>query len=294
MYSSFLRAANNGRIILLCTVSVLAGDFCVARNTPTHFLWRVVNAPASFYLVGSMHALREFDYSALAEFDKAINESTKFIFERDPTANDQTLLWRKLLPQTSYPRGVTIQQRVNLTTFALLKRISHIPLSAYETQKPWAIAVFNLKAQGMETVSSRLSVDHYVYERARHRAEMGGLETIDEFARSLYEMNDRESESYLLQAIEYGQRSPELLNETIGAWKSGSTERIYQLYSPRRNGPGGYWRWIEKRSSLWAPRIEDAIKLGKPTMVIVGALHLCGPRGVIAQLQKRGYKLEQL
>jgi len=29
-------------------------------------------------------------------------------------------------------------------------------------------------------------------------------------------------------------------------------------------------------------------------MVIVGALHLCGPRGVIAQLQKRGYKLEQL
>ena len=241
-----------------------------------------------------MHALHEFDYSALAEFDKAINESTNFIFERDPTANDQTLLWRKLLPQTSYPRGVTIQQRVNLTTFALLKRISHIPLSAYETQKPWAIAVFNLKAQGMETVSSRLSVDHYVYERARHRGEMGGLETIDEFARSLYEMNDRESESYLLQAIEYGQRSPELLNETIGAWKSGSTERIYQLYSPRRNGPDGYWHWIEKRSSLWVPRIEAAMKSGKPTMIIAGALHLSGPRGVIAQLQKRGYKLEQL
>src|SRR5437899_10958289 len=163
------------RFILLFVVLALAGDFCVAQSRPTrrHFLWRVVNAPAPFYLVGSMHALRKSDYPALAEFDKAINESTKLIFERDPTTNDQTLLWRKLLQQTSYPRGVTIQQRVNPTTFALLKRISRIPLSAYETQKPSAIAVFNLKAQGMETVSSRLSVDHYVYERARHRAEMG-------------------------------------------------------------------------------------------------------------------------
>ncbi len=149
-----------------------------------------------------MHALRKSDYPALAEFDQAVNDSAKFIFERDPTMNDPTLLSRKLAPQTSYPRGVTIQQRVNPATFALLKRIARIPLSALENQKPWAIAVFNLKAQGMETVSSRVSVDHYVYKKTRHRAEMGGLESVDEFARSLYEMNDRESESYLLQAIE--------------------------------------------------------------------------------------------
>ena len=149
-----------------------------------------------------MHALRKSDYPALAEFDQAVNDSAKFIFERDPTTNDPTFLSRKLAPQTSYPRGVTIQQRVNPATFALLKRIARIPLSAFENQKPWAIAVFNLKAQGMETVSSRVSVDHYVYKKTRHRAEMGGLESVDEFARSLYEMNDRESESYLLQAIE--------------------------------------------------------------------------------------------
>ena len=107
-------------------------------------------------------------------------------------------------------------------------------------------------------------------------------------------MNDRESESFLLESIEYGQRSPELLDQTIAAWKAGNPERIYALYSPRKNGADGYWRWIEKRSSVWVPRIEDAMKSRKPTMVIIGALHLCGPRGVLAQLQKRGYVLEQL
>jgi uncharacterized protein len=284
------------RIILLVALCALAGDFCAAKTGPSrrHFLWRVVNAPAPFYIVGSMHELRKSDSDVATEFNKEIDQSQKFIFERDPANNDPTDLWRKLNANTTYPRGVTIQQKVRPSTFALLTRIARIPLGAYETQKPWAIAAFNLKAQGMDTVKSRWSVDHYIYEKIRHRADTAGLETIDEFVRSFSEMDDRESESFLLQSIEYGQRSPELLDETIAAWESGSRSRIYELYAPRRNGSDGYWRWIEKRTALWIPRIEDAIKSRKPTMVIVGALHVSGPRGVIAELEKRGYKLEQL
>lgn len=282
-------------VILLVAFCALAGATLPAANAPQRkrFLWRIVNTPAPFYLVGSMHALRESDYYVLADFDQAIDQSQKFIFERDPEKNDTTLLWRKLQTHATYPRGVTIQQRVRPSTFALLKHIAHIPLGSYQAQKPWAIAVFNLKAQGMETVQSRWSVDRYVL-RTRHRSETGGLETIDEFVRTFAEMDDREGESFLLQAIEYGQRSPELLNETIAAWKAGDTNRMYRLYAPLKNGSDGYWRWIERRSALWIPRIERAIKSRQPTMVIVGALHLCGPRGVIAELKKRGYKFEQL
>jgi hypothetical protein len=282
-------------VILLVAFCALAGATLPAANAPQRkrFLWRIVNTPAPFFLVGSMHALRESDYYVLADFDQAIDQSQKFIFERDPEKNDTTLLWRKLQTHATYPRGVTIQQRVRPSTFALLKHIAHIPLGSYQAQKPWAIAVFNLKAQGMETVQSRWSVDRYVL-RTRHRSETGGLETIDEFVRTFAEMDDREGESFLLQAIEYGQRSPELLNETIAAWKAGDTNRMYRLYAARKSGSDGYWRWIERRSALWIPRIERAIKSRQPTMVTVGALHLCGPRGVIAELKKRGYKFEQL
>lgn len=284
-------------LIFCFVVCAFALDFSSAANAAAHrkhFVWRIANTPAPFYLVGAMHALRRSDSYVLADFDRAINESQKFIFERDPGENDQTLLWRKMLAHSTYPRGVTIQQRVSPSTFALLKRIARIPQGAYETQKPWAIAAFNLKAQGMDTVKSNLSLDHYVFERGRHRAEFGGLETLDEFVRTFAEMSDRESESFLLQSIEYGQRSPEILDQTIAAWKAGNAARVYQLYAPRARGANGYWRWIEKRSALWLPRIEAAIKSRRPTMVIVGALHLCGPRGLIAELQRRGYKLEQL
>jgi uncharacterized protein len=283
--------------ILFLLLAAIVVDLGTTNAAPARkqFLWRVVNAPAPFYIVGSMHALRRDDYPTdLDAFNRAIDQSQKFIFERNPEANDQTDLWRKLSAQGTYLRGVTIQQRVSPATFAVLKRIARIPQGAYETQKPWAIAAFNLKAQGMETVKSKWSMDHYISEKVRHRANYGGLESMDEFVRSFSEMNDRESESFLLQAIEYGQRSPELLDQTIAAWKAGSTSRIYQLYASRANGAAGYWRWIERRNALWVPRIEAAMKSRTPTMVIVGALHLCGPRGIIAELQRRGYKLEQL
>jgi len=287
----------NRRIISFVFVGALIATICPTNAAPhrKQFLWRVVNAPAPFYLVGSMHALRRDDYPAdLDAFNRAIDQSQKFIYERDPEKNDQALLARQLNAHATYPHGMTIQQKVSPSTFALLKRIARIPQGAYETQKPWAIAAFNLKAQGMETVKSKWSMDHYIHQKTRHRGETGGLETIDEFVRSFAEMNDRESESFLLQSIEYGERSPELLDQTIAAWKAGSTSRVYQLYAPRGNGAAGYWRWIERRSALWTPRIENAIKSRKPTMVIVGALHLCGPRGLIAELEKRGYKLEQM
>jgi uncharacterized protein YbaP (TraB family) len=284
-------------IILLFAFFAIASAPGPTKAAPPgrQFIWRVVNAPAPFYLVGSMHALRRDDYPTdLGEFDRVIDQSQKFIFERDPEKNDQALLARQLNAHATYPHGVTIQQKVSPSTFGLLKRIARIPQGAYETQKPWAIAALNLKAQGMETVKSKWSMDHYIHQKIRHRAEIAGLESIDEFVRTFSDMNDRESESFLLQSIEYGQRSPELLDQTIAAWKAGNAARVYQLYAPRGNGAAGYWRWIEKRSALWIPRIEDAIKSRKPTTVIVGALHLCGPRGIIAELRKRGYKLEQL
>src|SRR5207249_2125212 len=41
-------------------------------------------------------------------------------------------------------------------------------------------------------------------------------------------------------------------------------------------------------------RIEAELKSGKPTAIVAGALHFSGPNSVVALLEKRGYKIEQL
>ena len=42
------------------------------------------------------------------------------------------------------------------------------------------------------------------------------------------------------------------------------------------------------------PRTEAELKSGKPTAIVAGALHFSGPNSVVALLEKRGYKIEQL
>ena len=188
-----------------------------------------------------------------------------------------------------------VRETKGTDTFARIQKLlKNLRTSEFNDVKPWAIAYFMLENPGMRSFNEHLSVERYVYQKAGGRAEIRGLETFNEFIRSISEMTDADNESFLLQTISYSERLPGMYVETIDAWKSGNTERMYQLYAPRTEGAAGYWRWIEKRSAKSIPRIEEAIKSGKPTMVIVGALHFCGPNSIVALLQKHAYKIEQL
>jgi uncharacterized protein YbaP (TraB family) len=42
------------------------------------------------------------------------------------------------------------------------------------------------------------------------------------------------------------------------------------------------------------PKIRAELNSGKPTSIVVGANHMLGPTGLIALLQRNGYKFEQL
>ena len=294
-------------------ITVFFADSARAAEASTgrkHFVWRITNAPAPFYLIGSMHALRGSDYPLPGVVDQAIADSQRIVLEIDPDAKDAPLLGRRLSFAGQYPHGVMIDQKVRPETFALLKRIARVRLSEYAHHKPWAVAYFTLWRQpervrresrrrldrySLKRVdrSARLSVDRYVYNRTRGRKEIAGLETVAEFVHSFSKLSDADSESFLLETIGYDQRFPQLFSDTIAAWHNGDTQRMYRLYAPQTRH-SGYWRWLEDRNLVWAPRIEEAIKSGKSTTVVAGALHFCGPRSIVALLQKRGYKFEQL
>jgi uncharacterized protein len=121
------------------------------------------------------------------------------------------------------------------------------------------------------------------------------LETPDEHVRVLSDMFDAEGEVLLLQSLIYGGQAPQQFKQDLAAWKAGQPDRLYANHMQEmKTGPTVWWRLLDRRNEHWVPRIEAAIKSGKPTMIVAGALHFSGPRSVIALMQKRGYKFEQL
>jgi uncharacterized protein len=274
---------------------LLAVSWLSAAGVPSsakHCLWRITNAPAPFYLLGSVHALQASDYFRTLVIEEAIKQSQQFLFEVDP--KDETFA-AKLREAAKLPKGQQIQSKIGPKTYEYLRKITISGMNDWHHLRPWAIAMV-LQDPRFGHADYRYGVDSYIAQRARSSGKItGGLETVDDHIRVFSDMFDAEGEVVLLQAIIHAKDAPRQFRQDVEAWKTGDTARLYAMHVGKiKEAPTVWWRLLDRRNAKWIPKIEAAIKSGRPTMVVAGALHFSGPRSVIALLQKRGYKIEQL
>jgi uncharacterized protein YbaP (TraB family) len=258
-----------------------------------HCLWRVTNARAPFYLLGSVHALQRSDYEKAVTVEEAVKQSQLILFEVDP--KEDQIFAAKLREAARLPRGEQIQGKISPKTYNYLRKITINGMAEWQHLRPWAIAML-LDYPALQGVSSIYGVDNHVAEMARRYSKRtGGIETVDEHVRVFSDMHMIEGEVYLLQAVVHAAEASPQFQLDVAAWKSGDTNRLYAMHVRRmKEAPTVWWRLLDRRNEKWLPKLEAAIKSGTPTLVVAGALHFSGPRSVIALLQKRGYKIEQL
>ena len=280
-----------GTAIIFVFVSGLAAAEVTA--SAKHCLWRVTNVRAPFYLLGSVHALQRSDYENALAVEEAIKQSQLILFEVDPK-EDQTFA-KKLGEAVRLPRGEQIRGKISPKTYNYLRKITINGMAEWQHLYPWAIAML-LDYPTLRGVSSIYGVDNHVAQMARRYSKRtGGVETVDEHVHVFSDMHMIEGEVYLLQALIHAAEASQQFRLDVAAWKSGDTNRLYAMHVRRmKEAPTIWWRLLDRRNAKWIPRIEAAIKSGTPTLVVAGALHFSGPRSVIALLQKRGYKIEQL
>ena len=282
--------------------------FGATSNAATCCVWRVTNAPAPFYLVGTMHALSGHDYPLPAGYNQALHDSNRLIFEIKPDPRSD--FSKKLARAAAYPKGDDIRRHVHPKTWQILSvnfravgllgrsiRIGDYYLEQGMQQlRPWAIAYIFYGVRGYNDVYSGLGVDNdLAFEAKRMHKELAGLETDDEHVEVMGGMNDIESELILLEAIVYRDKKRADFNEARAAWKRGDTAALWADHQRFRNlDPGADVRLLDVRNVKWVPRIRAEINSGKPTSIVVGANHMLGPNGLIALLQRNGFKFEQL
>src|SRR5256885_8197373 len=83
-------------------------------------VWRVTNAKAAFYLVGSIHALSRSDYPLPSPYEVALRDSKRFVFEFDP--NRHAEFERKFEAAAKYPPGQDIRSKIDSELFAWLRQ----------------------------------------------------------------------------------------------------------------------------------------------------------------------------
>src|SRR6266480_6306587 len=90
------------------------------KKFPKCCVWRVTNAKAPFYLVGSIHALSKSDYPLPSPYEIALRDSKRFVFEFDP--NRHAEFERKFEAAAKYPPGQDIRSKIDPQLLAWLRQ----------------------------------------------------------------------------------------------------------------------------------------------------------------------------
>src|SRR5262245_52975935 len=176
-----VRRSPSGFIALLVAVTltpIIAGAATAGKKLPKCCVWRVTNARAPFYLVGSIHALSKKDYPLPKPYDIALKDSTRLLFEFDPTRHAE--FQKKFEAAAKYPPGQDIRSKISPELLAWLRKnmFTMIPdarggqgdrLVNFDSQlryKPWWIAQHLAAPASYSKASASHGLDNYFVDHA--------------------------------------------------------------------------------------------------------------------------------
>ena len=269
---------------------------------PVPLLWKVSDADNSVYLLGSFHLLKPDDYPLAKEVDAAFDDAESLLFELSPEALAAPDVAGKFAAAAGYADGRTLQQVLPAAAYAALDKLAAPAGGAalLQAQEPWfismAISVGIAQRLGFKP---ELGLDQHLMQRAvQARKPATGLETVEAQLAALDATPMDEQVASLAEFVADPERSVAEMLELHRQWRAGDVDGLNRTLREEMiaKTPQTYRLVDVERNRAWLPKIEVRLRGSKSddTLVVVGALHLLGPDGLVEQLRAKGYRVERL
>jgi uncharacterized protein YbaP (TraB family) len=271
----------------------------------TPALWHA-NAPGagggSLYLLGSVHmgTRRMLDLGPLVE--EAYRRSDEIVVEVDVTRLEPEEMVALIQRHAELPAPGTLRDVLSPPVLGQLEAYlaeRGTPLAKVERFKPWfvsfVVAQLELQRAGYEV---SLGVDHVLMKRASAEKPIVALETVASQLQMLDLLPPPLQELMLKDILARVDRFADEVAELVEAWKAGDEARLEDLvFSPLARFPElevFYDLVFFQRNERMAARLADLLGDGKTRLVVLGAGHMLGGRGIPTQLSERGYRVRRL
>jgi uncharacterized protein YbaP (TraB family) len=283
-------------LLLLWQSCAATGQLGESRAT----LWKVQGDHNSVYLLGSIHVLSKQAYPLKPVLEHAFDDANQVVFEIDLTRFTRKSFKEEFSRTAYYPPGQSLSKKLTPRTIELLNRI--LPLYGWSLQKvehvkPWFLAeALSSRTLEMAGFSDQFGIDLYFYRKAKAAGKpVLGLETLRDQAEIFDRFNDEQNEQYLLSTLSGLPAYAEMIRQLVSAWRNGDVESLDRLLNQdKRADPATHDVLFSRRNSKWLPEIERFAHGDANYLIIVGAGHLVGEDGVVAQLRRAGYSVQQL
>ncbi len=297
------RRACRRRVWLLWLVMALAQlpAWADGAGTERGLFWEVKSDGNILYLFGSIHLATAALYPLPPQVEAAFQKADGLVLELNPLTLDVDHMQTVLQQRGSYAAGRTVRDALTPKTYAALQQYlqqRQVPLALVEHMKPGLLAMtlttLELQRYGF---APQYGLDiHFAQEAAGHKSIVE-LESVDEQLDTMLDISD--ADLTLEQTLDELATLPEAMDTIVAAWGSGDAAALDRLLitDPLAASPElrpVYERLFFQRNARMETKLEAMLASGKCYFVVVGAGHLVGTEGLVARLQKRGYRVRQL
>lgn len=267
-----------------------------------HFFWKVTGGKGAAFLLGTVHVGKADIYPLAAVIEDSFKQSDALVEEVDPdNAAEAQRQAQDILKGGLYPDGDSIANhlgettRDRLTEYAKTGRLG----ADYTRAKPWLLSlmIVQLQLQQMGFDPSQGLDQHFIQEARKMHKPIEGLETADSQLRMFSSFSDELQDQLLLATLVDAAAATEMLDRTLAAWRAGDIEAMADLITRDvREYP--FLKTLKdkllyQRNDAMTRQIEAFLQTGKTYFVAVGAGHLVGERGIVNQLRRKNYRVDQ-
>ncbi len=282
----------------VAAVLAAASLFCAAAAQAEPALWKVTGGRSTVYLFGSVHLLPEGGFSVSGELADALDDADRVCLEIDPAATDEAQTTAVTLARAVDPEGRDLFELLGDDSDRVREKAEDagVPLDSLALFEPWfaglMVSVTSLQAHGFD---AQHGVEQVIEAAAGKAGKSGcGLETLDGQLGMLDELPLNLQAEILLQAIDEAGDIVAKVGPMVDAWRAGDERGLERSLDDDFDGyPELADALIYDRNARWAGQVDEMLKGEEDVLIVVGAMHLVGDRGLPALLRKRGYRVER-
>lgn len=282
---------------------VVLGLFAqMAVAAERNMLWQFTKGAQSGYLLGSIHFGSEDLYPLADPVMAAYADSDVLVVEINLLEVDQGALAQRMLADGMYTDlKHNLQSQLSETTWQSLTEIAPqfgLPVALVQRQKPWLVAL-TLTALAAQKAGYRedLGIDIHFLELAKPDKEIVELESVTEQIGLFANLDAREQEAFLAQTLDELSRGPAFFEQMFSAWKSGDSARVDAVINESLRANPAFERLerllLSDRNETMFSGVQALLEQGRKPMVVVGAGHMVGDRGLVALMRQQGFQVEQ-
>ena len=279
--------------ILLVGLSALP-----AKHPDKHMLFRVRGTNgATVFLLGSVHLLSAEAGKLPPAVDSAFDRAKTVAFET--SFDSLQLRAMELMTRARYQNGATLRSSLSPAGAARLDTVLKsygLKVEQVDGFKPWFVSMLLMQnVMQRAHFEAKYGVDMQLNARA-HSANKSivGLESVEMQLGMFDSLSPAEQEAMVLQSSG-PDSSSRVLMKIKDAWMTGDVAALDDLLNQGlKDVPTIFAKLVSDRNAAWIPKIEQMVKSGDDALIVVGAGHLVGKKGVVEMLRAKGYRVDQI